>query len=123
MQHTNEQNENMNSESFDFTLEVPLFEDQRLQQFWHKVRQKDKFYQELSEAIRSKVQKLLIWINKRKIVSISECFLDNNGLLRFRDRIWIPNFEPLRTSIIQMIHNFHFIGHPGKNLTYALLNR
>jgi hypothetical protein len=66
MQHTNEQNENMNSESFDFTFEIPLFENQRLQQLWHKVRQKDKLYQELSEAIRFKMQKLPIWINKQK---------------------------------------------------------
>jgi hypothetical protein len=123
MQHTDEQNENMNSEPFDFTLEVPLFEDQRLQQFWHEVRQKNKLYQELSEAIRSKVQKLPTRINKQKIISIGECFLDNNGLLRFRNRIWIPDFEPLRTSIIQMIHDFYLIGYPGKNLTYALLSK
>jgi hypothetical protein len=55
-----EPNQNMNAEFSDYSLEVPLFEDQQLQQLWHKARQTDKLYQELSEAMRSKAQKLPI---------------------------------------------------------------
>jgi hypothetical protein len=73
--------------------------------------------------VRLKAQKLPVWIDKQKIVSIGECFLNKNNLLRFRDRIWIPDSEPLRTSIIQMVHDFYLTDHPGKNLTYALLSR
>jgi hypothetical protein len=85
--NASEPNQNMNAEFSNYNLKVPFFENQRLQQFWHKARQTDKLYQELSEAVRSKIQKLPVWINKQKIVSISECFLNKNNLLRFRDRI------------------------------------
>jgi hypothetical protein len=53
-----ELNQNMNAEFSDYSFEVPLFEDQRLQQLWHKAQQTDKLYQKLSEAMRSKAQKL-----------------------------------------------------------------
>jgi hypothetical protein len=89
MQPTNasEPNQNINAEFSDYNLKVPLFENQRLQQLWHKARQTDKLYQELSEAVQSKAQKLPVWIDKQKIVSIGECFLNKNNLLRFCDRI------------------------------------
>jgi hypothetical protein len=82
-----ESNQNMNAEFSDYSLEVALFENQRLQQLWHKARQTDKLYQKLSEIVRSKAQKLPDWIDKQKIVSIGECFLDKNNLLCFRNRI------------------------------------
>lgn len=31
-------------------------------------------------------------------ISLSECNFDARGALKFRDRVWIPNYEPLRTT-------------------------
>jgi transposase InsO family protein len=43
--------------------------------------------------------------------------------LRFRGRIWIPESEPLRTKIIQQIHDSYTTGHPGRDATYSILSR
>lgn len=55
--------------------------------------------------------------------SLSECHLDERGLLCFRQRLWIPESEQLRTSIIQKVHDSHITGHPGRDATYAILSR
>ena len=57
------------------------------------------------------------------IVSISECKLDPEGRVRFRNRIWIPAYEPLRTALIQNAHDSHALGHLGRDRTIGILNR
>jgi Integrase zinc binding domain len=56
-------------------------------------------------------------------VSIAECYIDPRGLLLFRDRIWVPASEPLRTKLIQDTHDSHITGHPGRDSTFAILSR
>jgi transcription initiation factor IIE alpha subunit len=77
-----------------------LFEDQNMQDLWHKGRQEDELYRELTILVTNKARNLLTILQKEKLVSIAECTVDERGLLRFRDRIWIPDCEPLRTQII-----------------------
>ncbi|KAI1507259.1 Dimer-Tnp-hAT dimerization containing protein [Pyrenophora tritici-repentis] len=107
----------------DFTKNIRLFEDQNMQNLWHKGRQEDTLYQELTTLVANKERNLPTILQKEKAVSIAECTLDERGLLRFRDRIWIPDCEPLRTQIIQNIHDSHITGHPGRDLTYTILSR
>ncbi|KNG46626.1 hypothetical protein TW65_06673 [Stemphylium lycopersici] len=107
----------------DFTKDVRLFEDQNMQDLWHKARQDDRLYQELTTLVANKERNLPTILQKEKSVSIAECTLDERGLLQFRDRIWIPECEPLRTQIIQNIHDSHITGHPGRDLTYTILSR
>lgn len=66
---------------------------------------------------------LLMKLYKEKVVSISECSLDNRGLLCFRERVWIPDSEPLRTKIIQETYDSYITGHPRRDLTYLILLR
>ena len=40
---------------------------------------------------------------------------DNQGILRFSSRIWIPNVEELKNEILKDAHNSEFSIHPGKN--------
>lgn len=56
-------------------------------------------------------------------VSVSDCTIDNQGYLRFRGRLWVPDYEPLRTAIVQELHDSALIGHPGKNGTIAVVSR
>jgi len=56
-------------------------------------------------------------------VSISECDVDDRGLLRFRNRIWVPEDEPLRTGIVQQTHDSYLTGHPGREGTIDLVSR
>jgi hypothetical protein len=71
-----------------------------MQDLWHKNRQEDKLYQELTMLVLNKERNLPAELQKEKLVSMAECTLDERGLLRFRDWIWIPDCEPLRTRII-----------------------
>jgi hypothetical protein len=71
----------------DFTKEVRLFEDQNMQDLWHKGRQEDGLYQELTTLVTNKARNLPTVLQKEKSVSIAECTVDERGLLRFRDRI------------------------------------
>ena len=54
--------------------------------------------------------------------SIAECHIDPRGLLLFRDHIWVPASEPLRTKLIQETHDSHITGHPGRDSTFVILS-
>lgn len=56
-------------------------------------------------------------------ISISECSVDEGRRLCWRDRIWLPNHEPLRTKIVQTTHDSTLAGHPGRDLTKSLISR
>ena len=56
-------------------------------------------------------------------IMISECFVNAAHRLRWRGRIWIPAFEPLRTRLIQSIHNSPLSGHLSRESTRELLAR
>ena len=56
-------------------------------------------------------------------IMISECSVDIAHRLRWHGRIWIPAFEPLRTRLIQSIHDSLLSGHPGRESTRELLAR
>ena len=56
-------------------------------------------------------------------VSISECSIDDDGALCFRNRKWVPDCEPLRTGLVQQIHDSLASGHPGRETTYSLVAR
>lgn len=55
-------------------------------------------------------------------ISAAQCELRNNEIL-FRKRRWVPNSEFLRTRLIQKTHDPQLTGHPGKEITYAILAR
>ena len=54
---------------------------------------------------------------------ISECSIDAAHRLRWHGRIWILAFEPLRTRLIQSIHDSPLSGHPGRESIRELLAR
>ena len=56
-------------------------------------------------------------------LSIAECHLDNQGNLRYRNRRWVPDSEPLRTGLIHAIHSSKALGHPGRNITAQAVSR
>jgi hypothetical protein len=55
--------------------------------------------------------------------SLSECYLDERGLLCFRQRVWIPDSELLRIGIIQKVYDSYITGYPRRDATYAILSR
>ena len=56
-------------------------------------------------------------------LSIAECALDDQKRLLWRDRVWIPYDESLRTKLIQRTHDSPLGGHPGRDQTSMILSR
>ncbi|WOG92319.1 hypothetical protein DCAR_0311582 [Daucus carota subsp. sativus] len=48
---------------------------------------------------------------------------DNQGILRFSSRIWIPNVEELKNEILKDAHNSEFSIHPGSTKMYQDLKQ
>jgi transposase InsO family protein len=97
------------------------FEDEKLQELWEQGLEKNKRYWKIRHKVRSGERKLpTSW---GLAISISECHVDEGNRLRWRDRIWIPNYEPLRTAIIQKIHDHMLGGHGGRESTRDLVAR
>ena len=59
---------------------------------------------------------------RSKYLSLAECE-DRNGTLYFRDRIYVPDFTPLKLRLIQENHDIPTAGHPGRSKTLELLMR
>src|SRR5579871_836630 len=47
----------------------------------------------------------------------------SNRNLCYRERLWVPNSEPLRTRLIQTSHDSVLTGHPGREGLLAILRR
>ncbi|KAI1005946.1 hypothetical protein K3495_g2275 [Podosphaera aphanis] len=56
-------------------------------------------------------------------ISISECLIDSEGYVRWRDRLVVPKFEPLQTALIHKVHDSPITGHPGREGTLSILAR
>lgn len=108
------------------TREIPkgdvVFEDVELQMLWNRGIAGDKILQQAYNAVRRGLRSFPPSMADVK-ASISECSFDDRGLLQWRNRTWIPEWEPLRTSLIQRTHDSHITGHPGRDATLAILSR
>lgn len=92
-----------------------------LRQLWNQALDRNNRYWLLRDMVRSGARQ--IPSNWGLPISISECSIDDGNRLLWRDRIWIPYFEPLRTAIIQQSHDSMLTGHPGRDLLKAIINR
>ena len=97
------------------------FQDPELQEAWEEALKTNGRYWQARKAVIDGDRQFprewgLPW-------TISECSIDTGKRLRWRDRIWIPFFEPLRTKIIQKIHDSTLSGHPGREITRDLITR
>lgn len=78
-----------------------LFEDEELENLWQRALAEDKGYQEIKDAVDQGDWKLPKSV---KQVQISECRIDSDDkIMRYRDRVWIPAFEPLQTRLYRKL--------------------
>lgn len=97
------------------------FEDAEMTQLWIEALAQNGRYWRARQAVQEGARSFpkawgLAW-------QISECRIDEGGRLRWRDRIWVPHHEPLRTQIIQRVHDSPLAGHPGREITRDLVAR
>ena len=54
-------------------------------------------------------------------ISLAECTRDGHRL-RFRDRLYVPEHDPLRLRLLKTHHEAAAAGHPGRSKTLELLD-
>lgn len=97
------------------------FTDPELQALWATATEQDESFERIRKAVADRVRKFPKDLGLH--VSIAECDIDNLGRLRYRERIWIPTYEPLSTGLIQQTHDSALTGHPGRDTTLAMISR
>jgi hypothetical protein len=83
--------------------------------------QGDNAYNSVREATKAGARTLPPSVTKKLAISIGDCSVNQGGQLQWRQRLWVPEDEPLRTSIIQEAHTSVVTRHPGREETYRIL--
>ena len=100
---------------------ICLFVEEDMIILWDAALQANHQYWKIRKAVIDGERRLLKeW---GLLIMISECSVVAAHRLRWRGRIWIPAFEPLRMRLIQSIHNSPLSGHPSCESTRELLAR
>ena len=74
------------------------------------------------ELARSIIKALENKDQKHRKIHLSETTYQD-GVLRIRDRLYVPNDEELYAEIIRTRHDLPAVGHPGRSKTYKLVER
>lgn len=81
----------------------------------------DEGYQ-TDEDLQSILQALEEGAPRHPKITLAECKIVQERLL-YRDRIYVPNHDPLKTALLKACHEHPIAGHPGRARTYDLLCR
>ena len=100
-----------------------LCDDGEIEQLWQDALRHDTDFKLLVQAVKEGRRTFPTGLSSPVKVSISDCVIDENGSLLFRGRRWVPNSEPLRTKLIQAIHDSTLTAHPGRTGTVQLVGR
>lgn len=106
--------------SQDDDVENP-FNDDQLQRLWKEGLQNHNRYWLIRRAIQREERRLPPQWGLP--ISTSECSIDEGKRLCWRERIWVPDYEALRTRIIQNTHDSALTGHPGRDMLKSLISR
>lgn len=103
-------------------LACPFPDDSDLQRLWNEALRTDEgqAYWESQQAVDQGARQFPRHLELH--LATGECDV-NDGCLRYRERLWLPSYEPLTTCIIQKTHDSFLGGHPGRDATIALLSR
>ncbi|KAI0996433.1 hypothetical protein K3495_g11748 [Podosphaera aphanis] len=99
-----------------------LFDDVELQQLWVNAVKTDENWRRARDAVKLGERSFPADIALSMTANISECTVSSDNILRGREnRVWVPNYEPLRTAIMQRTHDSHLTGHPGRDTMLSIL--
>ncbi|OAQ59084.1 retrovirus polyprotein [Purpureocillium lilacinum] len=104
----------------DESVENP-FTEPELQKLWEDGQKQHNRYWLIREAVLDGERRLPSQWGLP--VMLSECSIDAGQRLCWRERIWVPNHEPLRTRLMQETHDSALSGHPGRDVLKSLLAR
>ncbi|KAI1007572.1 hypothetical protein K3495_g649 [Podosphaera aphanis] len=116
-------NENIPDED-DPATSAKLFEDDGMQALWKIGVESDNDWRRARNAVRAGERGFPADLAYKLSANIAECTVAADGILKGREnRIWVPNYEPLRTSILQRTHDSQLAGHPGKDGMVGMILR
>ncbi|KJZ68644.1 hypothetical protein HIM_11963 [Hirsutella minnesotensis 3608] len=102
------------------SIENP-FSDPELQKLWDEGVKQHNRYWLIWKAVQQGERRLPSHWGLP--VMLSECSIDDGQRLCWRERIWVPSHEPLRTRLMQETHDSTLAGHPGRDMLKSLLSR
>ena len=82
----------------------------------HIAQQKDEFCLDTIRLLRENAR-------RSPDVSLAYCAEDDQGLLRYQDRVWVPETDDMQTVVIREVHDQPSVGHTGIAKTLAHLKR
>ncbi|KAJ6437630.1 AAA family ATPase [Purpureocillium lavendulum] len=88
---------------------------------WSIGAREDQVFQQALNAVAKKARRFPP--DLKLPINISECTIGDDGWLRYRDSLWVPDHEPLRTAILHEVHDSPITGHPGRENTFSILSR
>ncbi|KAI1002592.1 hypothetical protein K3495_g5613 [Podosphaera aphanis] len=101
-----------------------LFDEEELARLWGEGVESDKSWRRARDAVRAGERSFPPDIASKISANIGECSVAADGVLRGREnRIWVPDYEPLRTAIMQRIHDSHLAGDPGRDTMVGMILR
>lgn len=113
-----------NEEIKDPAANAKLFDNEEIQNLWKQVVESDSDWRRARDTVRNGERSFPPDLSLKLSANIAECTVAADNVLRGREnRIWIPNYEPLRTAIMQNTHDSHIGGHPGKDTMIGILLR
>lgn len=86
-----------------------------LEKLFKEGYQNDKFPHKILSLIKNKAQ-------HSNEISLAEC-TELEGKLYYREKIFVPNYDPLKIKILTLHHNDPSAGHPGREKTFELISR
>lgn len=95
-----------------------------MQNLWRQAVNSDKDWIKARDAVQAGHRQFPPDIALKSSVNITECTVAADGVLRCREnRIWVPDYEPLRTAIMQQTHNSYLGRHPGRDTMIGIILR
>lgn len=98
-----------------------LFEELDMQLLWDAAVIKDPSFRALHAAVAQGDRSLPAGVEVD--AQMPDCSLDERGALCYRGALWVPDSEPLRTTLVQRTHDSYITGHPGRDITLSILAR
>ncbi len=97
-----------------------LFDEKELQTLWNQAKVNDSLFHLIYTSVSNGDRALLP--SAPNSIQMPDCSIDEQGNLTYRGALWVPEFEPLRTALIQRVHDSHVTGHPGREITLAIFS-
>ncbi|KAI0998101.1 hypothetical protein K3495_g10089 [Podosphaera aphanis] len=98
-----------------------IFDEINIHKLWDQAIKKDPSFKIIYSSVAKGERSLPSSVGNS--IQMPDCTFDDKLALTYRGALWVPDWEPLRTALIQLVHDSHVTGHPGREVTLSILAR